>query len=396
MTDLSRYHRQMLLPGIGEAGQRALTESHALIVGCGALGTIITDTLARAGVGRLTIVDRDIVELTNLQRQILFDERDVEEGLPKAEAARRKITRINSQIEVHAIVEDFNHSNAEHIARDADIFLDGLDNFATRYLLNDLSVKHGVPYLYGGAVGTTGMACAFIPIPLSEGEGKGGGAGGRHDERSTHALTPSLGGRGDGGPCLRCIFPEAPPPGTTPTCDTAGVLAGAVAMIAHHQAAQAIKILTAAARSENLDAVDCSLITLDIWANEFRRLDVSAARDLTTPCPCCVQRKFEHLEGAVGSSATSLCGRSAVQINPRVTARDGAAHEMNLAHLAARLASHGEFNTGEFLLRGRFARERGDGEKPIEITVFPDGRAIIAGTARPDLARAIYDKYIGG
>jgi len=361
--DLARYHRQMLLPGIGESGQRALLQSHALIVGCGALGTIIADSLTRAGLGALTIVDRDVVELTNLQRQILFDERDVEEGIPKAEAAKHKLATINSQVRVHAVVEDFNHTNAERIARGADIILDGLDNFATRYLLNDLSVKRGLPYLYGGAVATTGMACTFVP-----GEG----------------------------PCLRCIFPEAPPPGATATCDTAGVLGSVVAMIAHHQVTQAIKLLTARAHPENLDAVDRSLLAIDAWRNDARRLDVSGARGPESQCPCCVQRRFEYLEGALGSSATSLCGRGAVQINPRLLSAESGNGTADLPALAQRLASHGEFKVGEHLLRGRLARERGDEGKPIELTIFPDGRAIIAGTARPELARAIYDRYIGG
>jgi len=357
MNDLARYHRQMLIPGIGEAGQRRLAAAHALIVGCGALGTVIADALARAGVGHLTIVDRDVVELTNLQRQILFDEDDVREGRPKAAAARERLARINSQVRVDAVVEDFNHTNAEHLSGECDLILDGLDNFQTRYLLNDLSVKRGVPYVYGGAVGVSGMACVFTP----------------------HA----------GGPCLRCVFPEAPPPGSTPTCDTAGVLAAAVASVAHHQAVQAIKLL-----SGNDASVDSSLLTIDVWRNETRRLDVAGARDAA--CVCCGARRFEFLDGAAGSSATSLCGRGAVQINPRLASNGAARVSIDLRSVAARLMPHGDFVVNEYLLRGRLRGEVGDEGRPVELTLFTDGRAIVAGTARPDFARTIYDRYVGG
>ncbi|MCL4209767.1 MAG: ThiF family adenylyltransferase [Phycisphaerales bacterium] len=360
MNDLARYHRQMLLPGIGPDGQRRLLDSRVLIVGCGALGTVIADALARAGVGALTLVDRDVVELTNLQRQVLFDEDDVREGRPKAIAARDRLARVNSQARVHAVVEDFNHTNAERLAEGADALLDGLDNFQTRYLLNDLSVSRGIPYFYGGAVGVTGMACAFLPtVPT---------------------------------PCLRCVFPEPPPPGSTPTCDTAGVLAGAVAWVAHHQAIQAIKFLTG-----NAEAVDRSLITFDAWRNEFRRLDIAGARR-DGACPCCGQRRFEYLHGAAGSSVTTLCGRGAVQINPRLDGagrREGDA-SIDLRVLAARLAPHGEFRVNDHLLRGRLRTEAGDNGAPIELTVFADGRTLVAGVEHPAQARAVFDRYIGG
>jgi len=342
-------------------------------VGCGALGTVIADALARAGVGALTIVDRDVVELTNLQRQVLFDEADVREGRPKAVAARDMLARVNSDVEVRALVEDFNFTNAEAIARDADILLDGLDNFQTRYLLNDLSVTLARPYCYGGAVGTTGMACTFLPAP------------GTNDGAVTWTEAQST-------PCLRCVFPEAPPPGSTPTCDTAGVLGSVVGMVAHHQVAQAIKLLTG-----NIDAVDRSLVTIDAWSNEFRRLDVSRAR--AGDCPCCVERRFEHLPGAVGSAATSLCGRGAVQINPRLAAGRavGGSPGIDLRALAERLRPHGEFTVNDFLLRGALRDERrDDSDEPVELTVFADGRAIVAGTGRPEFARTIYDRYVGG
>jgi adenylyltransferase/sulfurtransferase len=272
---LARYHRQMLLPGIGEQGQQRLRDSHALVVGCGALGTVIVDSLARAGVGTITIVDRDVVELTNLQRQILYDERDVEQGMPKALAAKAKVARINGEVNVHARVDDFSHRNAERYIPGADIILDGLDNFETRYLLNDLSVSRGIPYIYGGAVSTTGVTMAVLP------------SGAKRQMDSTSRVEWS---ESQSTPCLRCVFPEAPPPGTSPTCDTAGVLGPAVAIIAAHQCVQTIKLLTG-----NIDAVDRSLLSLDVWTNELRRFDISGAR--TADCPCCGQGRFDILQG---------------------------------------------------------------------------------------------------
>lgn len=366
---LARYHRQMLLPGIGEAGQKRLEESHALVVGCGALGTMIVDALARAGVGTLTIVDRDIVELTNLQRQILFDECDVEQGMPKAEAAKAKVAHINSQVTVHAHVDDFSHRNAERYIDGIEIILDGLDNFETRYLLNDLSVSRGLPYIYGGAVSTTGVSMTVLPS---------------HAKRQAESASKVKWSEEQSTPCLRCVFPEAPPPGTTPTCDTAGVLGPAVAVIAAHQSAQAIKLLTG-----NIDALDRSLVSLDLWTNEFRRFDICAARN--AECPCCGQGRFEFLHGQTGSAALSMCGRNAVQITPA----PGADAQMNLTNLAARLAPHGTFTVNEYLLRGELRTERNGKGEAIELTVFPNGRAIIKGIAEPDSARAIYARYVG-
>jgi len=346
---LPRYHRQILLPGIGEDGQRRLSASHALIVGCGALGTVIADGLARAGVGTLTIVDRDTVELTNLQRQVLFDEADVQATMPKAEAARAKLARINSGVTVHAHVDDFGPRNAERYAEGADVILDGLDNFETRYVVNDLAVSRGTPYIYGGAVATGGMSMAILP------------------------------GRT---PCLRCVFPEPPPPGSQPTCDTAGVLGAAVVTVAAHQAAQAIKVLTG-----NLEALDRSLWSIDVWANTTRRFDVTGAR--REDCPCCGLRRFEHLQGLTGSAATSLCGRNAVQILP---AAGRGATGLDLRDLAGRLAGHGTFTHNGYLLHGRL--DGGD-HGGFELTVFPDGRAIIKGTTEPEVARSVYAKYVG-
>ncbi len=369
MGDLERYHRQMLLRGIGEPGQRRLLESRGLIVGCGALGTMIADALARAGVGTLVIVDRDTVELSNLQRQVLFDEADAAATMPKAHAAAARIRRINSATSVQAHADDFNHRNAERYLDGADVILDGLDNFETRYLLNDLAVRYGVPYLYGGAVGTGGMTMAILPHPQQR-------APEAARSRVRFAAEEST-------PCLRCVFPDPPPPGVAPTCDTAGVLGPAVAVVAAHQAASAIKLLTG-----NVAAVDRSLLSIDVWDNAARRFDVAEARR-TGHCPCCVEGKFEFLEGLAGSAATSLCGRNAVQITPAQKPAGG----LDLAALARRLAEHGTFNHNGYLLHGRLAQT--DGRAPFELTLFPDGRAIIKGTSEIETARSVYARYVG-
>ncbi len=370
MGDLDRYHRQILLPGIGETGQRRLLEAHALVVGCGALGTMIADALARAGVGTLTIVDRDTVDLTNLQRQVLFDESDVTDRIPKAEAAGVKIRRINSTITVHTHVDDFSHRNAERYCEGADIILDGLDNFETRYLLNDLAVRDGIPYVYGGAVATGGMSLAILPHP--------------EHRRVPDPMSSIRWTEDQATPCLRCIFPDAPPPGSTATCDTAGVLGPAVSTIASHQVAQAIKLLTG-----NLAALDRSLYSIDVWENTTRRLDVSAARSAGN-CPCCVRGRFEFLTGESSSTTTTLCGRNAVQISPP----SPAGGTLDLERLAERLSAHGTFTHNGYLLHGRFNGPGGD-NGPFELTLFPDGRAIIKGTTEPETARSIYAKYVG-
>ncbi|MDH4255885.1 MAG: ThiF family adenylyltransferase [Gammaproteobacteria bacterium] len=358
--DLDRYHRQMLLPGFGPEGQRRLLDSTALILGCGALGSVAADMLARAGVGHLVIVDRDIVELTNLQRQVLFDERDVDEGLPKAAAAKRKIAAINSQVRVTAIVEDINHTNIEHLAVAADILVDGLDNFETRYLANDLAVKSGVPYVYGAAVGTTGMSFAILPH-----------TGGRTAwESPTNFATP----------CFRCLFEEAPPPGTSPTCDTVGVVGPAIGIVANFQVAEALKILTG-----QYARVSRRLLSLDLWSNELLQLKVDGAYE-KGDCPCCRQRRFDYLDGAAGSSAAVLCGRNAVQLRHKERP-----DRVDLRSLARRLRAHGAVQVNEFLLRAHIT----DGDKPYEITLFPDGRAIIKGTNEAIVARGIYAKYVG-
>jgi adenylyltransferase/sulfurtransferase len=359
--DLHRYHRQMLLPGFGEDGQRRLLSSTVLVLGCGALGSVIADLLARAGVGRLVIVDRDFVELTNLQRQILFDEQDVADAMPKAEAAKAKLARINSEVTVTAIVDDLNHRNIERFAANADLMIDGLDNFETRYLANDCAVKHGIPYVYGGAVGTAGAAFAILP----------------HTADGSAAWEI---GAGRASPCLRCLFEEAPPPGATPTCDTVGVLGSAVTMIAGFEITEALKILTG-----NFDRVSPTMLNLDLWSNIVMPLKVASAYE-RGDCVCCKHRRFEFLDGKAGSSATTLCGRDAVQLTHRQSA-----DRLDFEAIAARLRRHGKVIANEFLIRADLA-ENG---KAYELTLFADGRAIVKGTGEASVARSVYARYVG-
>ena len=361
--DLARYHRQMLLPGFGVEGQRKLLGSTALILGCGALGTMAANMLARAGVGHLRIVDRDFIEMTNLQRQVLFDEDDIADIIPKAEAAKRKLARINSQVKVTAVVDDINHRNLERLAEGADILVDGLDNFETRYLVNDCAVKHGIPYLYGGAVGTTGMAFAILPHT----------AGGS-------AYWETLPGGSRATPCFRCIFEQPPPPGENPTCDTVGVLGPAVAIIANFQVAEALKILTG-----NVERVAPAILNLDLWDNSITQLKVSRAWE-NGDCMCCKHGNFEFLDGRAGSSATALCGADAVQL----THRQGG-EKLDLDEIAARLRRQGPVIANEFMMRAT-VREQ---DKNFELTLFADGRAIVKGTGEASVARGVYAKYVG-
>jgi len=358
--ELARYHRQILLPGFGEEGQKKLLGSTALVLGCGALGSLIVDLRARAGVGRLVSVDRDLVELTNLQRQVLFDERDVADAMPKAEAARRRIARVNSQIDVVPIVDDLNHRNIERHAAGADVLVDGVDNFETRYLANDFAVKHGIPYIYGGAVGAVGAAFAILPHTASK------NAAWETRPRDSRAT-----------PCLRCLFDEVP--AGAATCDTVGVLAPAVATIASFEVAETLKVLT-----RNFDRVCPTMLNVDLWNNTIVQLKVDRAYD-DGDCPCCKHGQFEYLEGTRGSGTTTLCGRNAVQLTH---AQDAA---VDLALIAERLRRHGKVVAGDFMLRADIT----DNGRPYSLSVFPNGRAIIHGTAEASIARSLYAKYVG-
>lgn len=373
-----RYHRQALLREVGRDGQARLGAAHALIVGCGALGTVAAEMLARAGVGSLTIVDRDIVEWTNLQRQCLYDESDARDGLPKAEAARRRLAQINSQVRVRAVIEDFSARNAERII-DGDagaeqwggvgVILDGTDNFETRYLLNDLAVKRGIPFIYAAAVGTTGMLMPITPSSALE--------------RLSVRVEPT--------PCLRCLFEEPPAPGAgaaSETCDTVGVLGPVVATIANMQAVEAMKILLG-----RFDALNRTLTSINLWGGDIHQLKVSRAR--RDDCPCCGLGRMDFLDATAPSGgAVVLCGRNSIQISPVATGAAGRS-VIDLEALAERLAPHGAFVATRFLLKGAFAQERCETGEPVALTVFSDGRALFTGVTQPQRARTLYARYIG-
>lgn len=371
--ELTRYHRQMLLPDFGVAGQRKLGARAALILGCGALGCLAAELLARAGVGHLIIVDRDLVELTNLQRQTLFDEHDAAEGTPKAIAAAQRLGRINSAVRITPIVADLTPGNVESLmrvhgsdsgviepgaresARFVEVVVDCTDNFQTRYLINDACVKHHVPLVYAGVVGISGMLMTIRPGV---------------------------------GPCLRCVFPEAPAPGTTPTCDTAGVLGPLVGMASSMQAVEAMKVLLG-----REDLCSTTLTEIGPWHNRFREIALDNARRVgdDDPCPCCVRRRFEHLD-AVNPESATLCGTRSVQITPG----HSPAHRLDLSEIARRLAPHGSFIATPHLVRGAFFREREtDSDKAITLTIFPDARAIVGGTTDAAMARSILARYLG-
>jgi adenylyltransferase/sulfurtransferase len=341
-VNLERYSRQMNFFGVAETGQRRLLGSHVTLCGCGALGTVLANALVRAGVGHLRIVDRDFVELHNLQRQVLFDERDVIENLPKAEAAARKLAAINSTVHVTPVVTDIDHTNILDLVHDADLILDGTDNFEVRYLINDAAVKLGKPWIYGGCIGSHGMTMTILPGET---------------------------------PCLRCVIESSPPPGMAPTCETAGVLGPIVNIVASFQATEAVKILTG-----HQETINRELLLIDVWENTFRRLKVAKLLE-TANCPCCQGRHFEWLEGKMGSHTTSLCGRNAVQVAHR------SATTLNFEELSKHLERLGEVSYNRFLLKFNT-----DGH---EFTVFPDGRAIIKGTNDVEKARTLYAKYIG-
>ena len=338
-----RYSRQMRYPAIGEAGQLALADSTALVVGCGALGSVIANTLARAGVGTLRIVDRDFIETSNLQRQMLYDENDVASNLPKAIVAAEKLRQINSQITIEPHVADINASNIESFCGDVDVIMDGTDNFEIRFLINDVAVKQSIPWVYGGCLGADGQTMTVLP-----GESA----------------------------CLRCLMLEGPPlPGTMPTCDSAGILATIINVIGSIQCNEALKIL-----SGNRAAVSQSLTIVELWNNQFRQMDVSNLRD-QVECPTCKGRTFEWLEGQRGSHSAVLCGRNAVQLSPPER------HALNLDQLASSLESVGEVTRNRFLLKLSV--------DSFQLTVFPDGRAIINGTEDIAVARKLYAQYIG-
>jgi adenylyltransferase/sulfurtransferase len=332
-----KYSRQILFQPIGTEGQEKLLQSKVVIIGCGALGTAQANALARAGVGRLRIVDRDFVEECNLARQLLFEESDAAENLPKAVAAERKLKRINSDVQVEGIVADAESGNIISLVEGFQVILDGTDNFETRYLLNDVALKLGIPWIYAAVVASYAVTLTVLP------------------------------GRT---PCLACVFPK-PPQGMYDTCDTVGVIAPAVAWAASIQVTEALKILLG--REAELHG---ALLGCDVWKNSYQT--VRPRRD--PQCQACGAREFVHLE-AGEATHTTLCGRDAIQIRQRES------RHLDLAALQARLQQFGPVRGNDFLLRCTL-----DG---CDLTVFPDGRAIIKGTHDPAVARVLYAKYIG-
>jgi molybdopterin-synthase adenylyltransferase len=336
-ADRARYSRQILFAGIGEAGQQRLRHAHVAIVGCGATGAASASLLARAGIGKLTLIDRDFVEESNLQRQVLFDEADARDALPKAEAARRKLAGINAQVKVEAHVADLTPANIVELLSGADLLLDATDNFETRYLLNDYAVSSGKPWMYAAAVGAYTAGMTILPGETA---------------------------------CLACIFPD-PPTGAIETCETAGILNSVANIAAAIQVTEALKLLTGAT-----DQLRRTLLAWDVWANQ--RSEIAAAHP-RPDCEVCGLRRFRHLTGE-GRPHITLCGRNSVQIHE--TARP-----LDLAQLIKRLEPLGEVRGNSMMLRFRV--------NGLTLGVFADGRAIIQGTTDPAIARSLYARYIG-
>jgi bacteriocin biosynthesis cyclodehydratase domain-containing protein len=334
-----KYSRQILFAGLGEQGQERLVASSAVVVGCGAIGAAAANLLARAGVGRIRIIDRDFVEPSNLQRQTLFDEADARDALPKAVAAERKLRSLNSSVAVEGIVADVNPRNAGELLAGFDVILDGTDNFETRFLVNEFAVKSGQTWIYAAAVASYGLTMTIRP-----------------------GLTP----------CLACLLPaDHRGQGLEETCDTIGVLGSIVNLIASLEATEAIKLL--AGRDSDLHA---RLISCDVWTGHFQSVRVARNPE----CPVCVEREFAYLDGTAQPHIT-MCGRDSVQIHER-------GRVLDLAVLKTRLASTvDDVRQNDFLLRFRI--------DPYEMTVFTDGRAILKGTKDPAVARSLYARYIG-
>lgn len=339
MAGFERYARQTLFTPIGRAGQAQLGEASVAIIGCGALGTCLANNLCRAGVGRILIADRDYIELNNLQRQILFDEEDIAQHLPKAVAAVNRLRRVNSETRLESLVEDINADGIESLVQEVDLVLDATDNFETRYLLNDACIKYQRPWIYSGVVASYGVTMNILPGET---------------------------------PCLRCVFPEMPQPGSSATCDTVGVLNGIVSAITGVASTEALKILL---KSEKISR---AMFWMDLWENTSERIELPRQPE----CPTCGQHSYEFLAALSGSRSTSLCGRNAVQVRG---GRRG--DRLDLVTLAERLRPVGQVAHNEFLLRFFI--------DSYEMTIFPDARAIIKGTDDEQVARSLYARYIG-
>ena len=363
ITDQDRYSRQVLFPGIGPAGQALLASSHVAIVGVGATGAATASLLARAGVGTLTLIDRDFVEPSNLQRQVLFDEADARDALPKAEAARRKIALFNSSIAVYPRIADLVPANIHELLAPAHLILDATDNFETRYLLNDYAVQQSKPWIYAAAIGAYAATMNILPKPPADAAQSLGAPG-----LDSETWVPT--------PCLACIFPK-PPTGPVETCDTSGILSTAVNLAASFQTTEALKFLT-----HQPHLMRRTLLSFDLWTSEGQGSLAHSEIQASTPnpsCTVCGQRIFSHLAG-VGRPHITLCGRNSVQIHEHHRPVDFAA-------MSARLTPHGRVRFNDLLLR--FDRP------PHTLTLFADGRAIVQGTADITLARSLYTRFIG-
>ncbi len=355
-----RYSRQILFPGIGVTGQQRLRAARVAILGVGATGATLASLLARAGVGYLRLIDRDFVEPSNLQRQILFDEADAEAVLPKAEAAHRKLRTVNSGVLTDPVIADLVPANATTLLGGVDLLLDATDNFETRYLINDFAVLHGIPWIYSAAVGAYAATMNILPRPATP-----------LVAWPTEAFVPTA--------CLACIFPE-PPSGHIATCDTAGILAGAVNLAASLQSIEALKLL-----SGQPHLMRRTLVSFDLWnlttSGALTRAEIIAG----TPdpdCPVCGHRRFTHLTGSDRPEIT-LCGRNAVQIHER-----GRPLALTAVHARLRaLPEISDLRSNGLLLRFR------RGEQTV--TLFNDGRAVIQGTTDPAVARSLYARFIG-
>lgn len=340
--DPERYSRQTRYTPLGPEGQARLVASSVAIVGCGALGSAVAMTLARAGVGRLRLIDRDVPELSNLPRQVLFDEVDVAAGLPKSVAAAGQLARINSAVRFEPVVADLTSANAASLLAGVDVIVDGTDNFEARFLVNEFACRERVPWVHGGAIGAEGRVMTVVPGRTA---------------------------------CLRCLVPEPPAPGALPTCDTAGIIGPAAVVVGAVEAAEAIKLLAGAD-----GRVGNRLLVCDLWENVWKTIDLSALA--AAGCPTCRGGDYPWLEGRLGGRPTALCGRDAVQVPPP------AGGSIDLEAVAGRLAAVSAVTANAWIVRAEV-------EAGILLSVFADGRAIVAGTRDEAKARAIVSRYLG-
>ncbi|MFX1297232.1 MAG: ThiF family adenylyltransferase [Promethearchaeota archaeon] len=331
----NRYSRQILLKNIRKKGQKKLANSTAAIIGCGALGTTIANNLVRAGIGYIQVVDRDIVELNNLQRQNLFDEDDI--GSSKAWVIAEKLRKINSEINIESIVEDVNYRNIENIIKNMNVVLDGTDNMLVRFLINDACVKHDIPWIYGGAIKTSGMTMNIIPHKT---------------------------------PCFRCVIQDLPGAGSLPTCDTVGVLNSIPGIIGSIQSTEALKILLG-------KDINKGLLTYDVWSHNFNNIRIKKRDD----CECCDKHNFEFLNAKKKETMISLCGRGAIQITPVNDV------EISFEDLGKKLQKLGAVDYHKLVLRFKIPG--------YELNIFKNGRTIIIGTNDKKIAKSLYAKYIG-